>query len=134
MSDGLRLEGIDIYAHHGALPAERELGQRFVVDVELLADLEAAARHDALALGLDYAAVHRVVVEAATGSRFDLIESLARHLCLALLAAFPAERVRVSVRKSQPPIAGFYGTALVTLERDRQWLASVELPDPGTCA
>ncbi|MBK7187957.1 MAG: dihydroneopterin aldolase [bacterium] len=123
MSDSLRLEGIDVYAHHGAHPAERELGQRFVVDVEMQADLEAAAASDDLARGIDYAAVHGVVVAAATRGSFHLIESLAGCLCRELLAAFPAERVRVTVRKTQPPISGFFGHAQVTLERDRDWYA-----------
>ncbi len=124
MSDRLRLEGIDVYAHHGAHPAERELGQRFVVDVELAADLEPAARGDDLSRGIDYAAVHRVVLATATGASFHLIEALAGRLCQELLAAFPAEQVRVTVHKTQPPISGFFGRASVTLERDRAWLAA----------
>ncbi|MBM4129452.1 dihydroneopterin aldolase [bacterium] len=122
MSDLLRLVGIDVYAFHGAHPAERELGQRFSVDVELTADLESAATGDDLAAGIDYAAVHTAVVATATGSRFHLIEALAARLCRELLSAFPAAAVRVTVRKTQPPIDGFYGHAEVTLARDRGWL------------
>jgi dihydroneopterin aldolase len=126
MSDLLRLEGIDVYAHHGAHPAERELGQRFVVDVAMWADLEAAAAADDLSLGIDYSAVHRVVVATATSCSFHLIETLAGRLCRELLAAFRAERVRVTVRKTQPPISGFLGQAMVTFERDRLWLGTVD--------
>jgi dihydroneopterin aldolase len=126
MSDRLRLEGIDVYAHHGALPAERELGQRFVVDVDMWADLEPAADNDDLSRGIDYAAVHRVVVTAATSSSFQLIEALAGRLCRELLAAFTAESVRVTVRKTQPPISGFFGQAMVTLERDRHWFEAID--------
>lgn len=122
MSDRLRLVGIDVYAFHGAHPAERELGQRFSVDVELTADLEAAAAGDDLAAGIDYAAVHACVVATATGSRCHLIEALAARLCRELLGAFPADAVRVTVRKTQPPIDGFYGHAEVTLARGRAWL------------
>jgi dihydroneopterin aldolase len=121
MNDRLRLEGIDVYAHHGAHPAERELGQRFVVDVDLWADLEAASLTDDLSRGVDYAAAHRVIVATATGGSFHLIETLAGSLCRELLAAFAADRVRVTVRKTQPPISGFFGQAMVTFERDRAW-------------
>ncbi|MBK8166000.1 MAG: dihydroneopterin aldolase [bacterium] len=126
MIDRLRLVGIDVYAFHGAHPAERELGQRFSVDVELAADLEAAAVRDDLALGIDYAAVHAKVVETATGCRCLLIEALAARLCRELLLAFPAAAVQVTVRKTQPPIEGFYGHAEVTLSRDRAWLLRAE--------
>lgn len=123
MTDRLRLSGIDVYAFHGAHPAEQELGQRFRVDVELEADLEAAAAGDDLSRGIDYAAVHAVVVATATGCRLHLIEALAARLCRELLGSFAASRVRVTVRKVQPPIRDFYGHAEVTLERDRAWLA-----------
>ena len=126
MNDRLRLEGIDVYAHHGAHPAERELGQRFVVDVDMWADLEPAAETDDLARGIDYAAVHRVIVTTATSGSFHLIETLARRLCRELLVSFRAERVRVTVRKTQPPISGFFGQAMVTLERDRRWCDAVD--------
>lgn len=125
MSDHLRLVGIDVYAHHGAHAAERELGQRFVVDVELWADLEPAARTDDLAAAIDYAAVHRAVVAASTAVPCHLIEALAGRLCRVVLASFAVERVRVTVHKTQPPINGFFGEAAVTLERDRAWLAGL---------
>jgi hypothetical protein len=47
-------------------------------------------------------------------------------LCRELLAAFAAEKVRVTVRKTQPPISGFFGQAMVALERDRRWLEAVD--------
>jgi dihydroneopterin aldolase len=126
MNDRLRLEGIDVYAHHGAHPAERELGQRFVVDVEMWADLEAAAATDDLSRGIDYAAVHRVIVTTATSGSFHLIETLAGRLCRELLASFTTGKVRVTVRKTQPPISGFFGQAMVTFERDRGWFAALD--------
>lgn len=126
MNDHLRLEGIDVYAHHGALPAERELGQRFVVDVDLWANLEPAADTDDLGRGIDYAAVHRVIVSTATSGSFHLIETLAGRLCRELLASFSADKVRVTVRKTQPPISGFFGQAMVALERDRRWFEALD--------
>jgi dihydroneopterin aldolase len=37
--DRILLEGMVFHGRHGTLPAERELGQPFVVDVELRLDL-----------------------------------------------------------------------------------------------
>ena len=39
VKDRILLEGMIFYGNHGTLPAERELGQPFVVDVELHLDL-----------------------------------------------------------------------------------------------
>jgi len=121
--DRILIEGIDVYAHHGVHPAERELGQRFVIDVELWADFDAAARADSLRLALDYTAVHRRVRETVAGTSFHLLEALSLRLCRALLREFPLERVRVTVQKPNPPIANFLGKVAVTCERDRSCLA-----------
>jgi dihydroneopterin aldolase len=118
--DRITLEGIDVYAHHGVHPAERELGQRFVIDVDLWTDLEAAARGDSLKLALDYTAVHRRIREVTASNSFLLLEALALRICEMLLREFPVERVAVSVQKPNPPIPNFLGRVSVTLERGRE--------------
>ena len=120
--DRVSLHGIDVYAHHGVHPAERELGQRFVIDVDLWADCTGAALSDDLGQALDYTAAHRLVSETTARNSFQLLEALAGELCRALLTGLAVERVAVKVRKPNPPIPGFLGQAAVTLERDRTWL------------
>ncbi len=122
--DQVSLRGIDVYAHHGVHPAERELGQRFVIDVDLWVDCSRAARSDDLGDALDYTAVHRRICQVTAETSFQLIEALAGNLCRALLENFRVERVRIKVEKPNPPIPSFLGTAAVTFERDRAWLES----------
>ena len=122
MMDRISLHGIDVYAHHGVHPAERELGQRFVIDVDLWADCSQAAETDSLGRALDYTAVHRCITEETGNTSFQLIEALAGHLCRALLEGFPVVRVLLTVQKPNPPIPNFLGKAAVTFERDRAWL------------
>ncbi len=119
--DRVSLRGVDVYAHHGVHPAERELGQRFVIDADLWVDCSVAARTDALGEALDYTAVHRRICQVTAETSFHLIEALAGKLCRALLEAFPVDRVRIRVEKPNPPIPSFLGTASVTFERDRHW-------------
>ena len=83
--DCIRVKGIDVYAHHGVHPAERELGQRFVIDVDLWGDVSEAAASDSLKRALDYTAVHRRIVELAAGESFNLLEALAGRICAMLL-------------------------------------------------
>lgn len=59
--DSILLSGLIFYGHHGVLAAERELGQKFTVDVSLACDLRAAGESDALADTLCYATVHECV-------------------------------------------------------------------------
>ena len=44
--DRIVLEGMVFYGYHGVSPAEQELGQRFVVDLEAHRDLRAAGLSD----------------------------------------------------------------------------------------
>jgi len=120
--DRICLQGIDVYAHHGVHPAERELGQRFVIDVDLYFDCGPAASADSLSSALDYTQVHRLITETTAGTSFQLIEALAGHLCRTLLRELPVERTVVTVQKPNPPIPNFLGRAAVTFDRDRTWL------------
>jgi dihydroneopterin aldolase len=121
LMDRISLHGIDVYAHHGVHPAERELGQRFVIDVDLWTDCSPAAASDSLNQALDYREVHRCISEATATTSFLLLEALAGHLCRVLLEAFPVEKVSLTVQKPNPPIPNFLGRAAVTFVRDRNW-------------
>src|SRR5439155_22408255 len=61
--DRLLLEGMTFFGRHGVLPAERELGARFRVDVVIEADLAAAGRSDRLEDTVDYVRAYSVVRE-----------------------------------------------------------------------
>ena len=104
MEDKVSLYGIDVYAHHGVHPAERELGQRFVIDVDLWTDCETAAASDSLNQALDYTAVHACINETTAGTSFQLIEALAGHLCRILLESFPVGRVRMNRNSTWGPL------------------------------
>jgi dihydroneopterin aldolase len=121
MSDRITLKGIDVFAHHGAHSAERELGQRFVIDLELTVDCSAAGQSDSLDQALDYSAVHRAIRQWAVQDTFHLIEAVAHHLCVRLFGEFRLDKVAVTVHKPHAPLPDFQGSVSVTLERDRLW-------------
>ncbi len=130
--DCIRLTGIDVYAYHGVLPAERELGQRFVIDVELWGDVGAAAASDSLRDALDYTAVHERIVNLTASERFTLLETLAERIARALLLEFPLEAVTVTVHKPNPPIRNFLGSVSVTVDRSREDLIQHHWPRRGS--
>jgi dihydroneopterin aldolase len=118
--DRILLEGMVFYGYHGVNAAERELGQRFVVDVELGLDLAPAGNSDDLAQTVNYAAVFKATREVLEGEPRQLIEAVAERLAAALLERFPAEVVRVRVRKPWAPVKGsVLGSAAVEILRRR---------------
>ena len=98
--DRILLNGMVFYGSHGTLPAERELGQPFLVDVELRLDLRPAGLSDDLALTVDYGQVHRLVREIVEGPPVNLTETVAERITTAILEDHPpVEAVRVKVAK-----------------------------------
>lgn len=98
--DRILLEGMIFHGRHGTLPAERELGQPFVVDIELRLDLRSAGRSDDLTQTVDYSEVHRRAKEIVEGPPVNLTETAAERIAGAVLEDHPAvETVRVKVAK-----------------------------------
>ena len=117
--DRLHLEDVRFYGHHGVSKAEQTVGVWFSVDAELAVDLTPAATSDDLGSAIVYGRVARRNVEIGTQGRVNLIERLAGQIAQALLREFPAQQVRVRVRKLTPPLEGLVGTPSVELTRSR---------------
>ncbi len=98
--DRILLAGMVFHGRHGTLPAERELGQPFVVDIELRLDLRSAGLSDDLAQTVDYGEVHRRAKEIVEGSPVNLTETVAERVAAAILEEHPSvEAVRLKVAK-----------------------------------
>ena len=106
MSDRIFLKGMVFYGYHGATPQEKELGQPFVVDLELEVDLKAPGASDDLRDTVDYSRVYRAVKETVEGPSRNLLESLAEEVAQELLRTFSLDGVRVRVTKPHVPIKG----------------------------
>jgi dihydroneopterin aldolase len=100
LGDRILLEGMVFYGRHGTLPAERELGQPFVVDVELQLDLRPAGLSDDLSQTVDYGEVHQQAREIVEGPPVNLTETVAERIAAVILEDHSAvEAVRVKVAK-----------------------------------
>ena len=118
--DRILLEGMVFHGRHGTLPAERELGQPFVVDVELRLDLRPAGLSDELARTVDYGQVHRRAREIVEGEPVNLTETVAERIAAAVLEDHPSvNAVRVRVAKPHVRLAGtvLAGSAVEILRR-----------------
>jgi dihydroneopterin aldolase len=98
--DRILLSDMIFHGHHGTLPAEHELGQPFVVSVEMYLDLRPAGSSDDLAKAVDYSEVHGLAREIVEGQPVQLIETLAERIASGTLENHPAvEAVKVKVAK-----------------------------------
>ena len=98
--DRILLEGMVFHGRHGVLSAERELGQPFVVDVEMRLDLRPAGLSDDLSKTVDYSEVHRLAKQVVEGDPAGLTETVAERIANATLEEHPlVDVVRVKVKK-----------------------------------
>lgn len=118
--DTIRLNNISLFAHHGVAPQERELGQRFFVDIELTTDLTAAAQHDDLSRSIDYGEVYHAAARAFAAIPCQLLEHAAWQVITALFQQFPAQEITVRVRKPSVPLGGILDSVEVELSRRRE--------------
>ena len=118
--DKIILNGIQFHGYHGVAAAERQLGQKYEIDLELMIDLAAAGKTDDLAHTINYAEVVQRVIEIGTQGSFQLFEALAETIADAILAQFQIEEVRIAVKKLSPPIEPTLTYAGVEIRRKRK--------------
>ncbi len=104
--DVLRLNNMLFHAYHGVWDEEREVGQRFQVDVEIYRDLSISGKTDKLKDTVDLYKVYETVERVVTGRKFKLVEALAETIADELLQHFDIPLIRVRVRKPNSPIRG----------------------------
>ena len=119
--DTISLTGMTLYGYHGARPEERALGQRFVVDVDLEADLRHAAATDDLDATVNYSEVYRLVAAIVAGDPVNLLETLGERIARTMFDRFPqVQRTRIRIAKPGVAIAGsILREAAVTIDRTR---------------
>jgi 7,8-dihydroneopterin aldolase/epimerase/oxygenase len=121
MTDSIFIKGVLIHARHGLLEHESEVGQRFVIDLELDTDLSESSRTDKLSDTVSYSNVVATATSAFKDTSYKLLERAAGAVADAVLAAFPRIRaVKVTVHKPHAPIAAIFEDVGVVLTRTRQ--------------
>src|SRR3979490_172962 len=121
MTDMIFITGVVIHARHGVMEQETEVGQRFVIDLDLSADLSESSRTDRLADTVSYSNVVATATAAFKNANYKLLERAAGAVAEDILAGFPRmSGVRCRVHKPHAPIAAIFDDVGVVLTRTRQ--------------
>lgn len=116
-ADRIVLTGLRVRGHHGVLPAEREQGQDFLVDVVLHLDTRAAAASDDVADTVHYGELASRLADVVAGEPVDLLETLAQRLADVCLSYELVAQVEVTVHKPSAPIPLDFADVAVTVVR-----------------
>ena len=100
----IEIVGLSLYTHHGVTAAEREVGQRLVLDVRFDVGEPDALVTDRVEDTVDYAEVCQVIALTAQQRSYKTLERLCAVIADRLASQFSAESVTVKASKPEPPI------------------------------
>ena len=124
--DQLRIKDLEIYAFHGLFEAEKQLGQKFVIDLKVDYDMTSAARDYNLQASIHYGDLSQQLTDWVQSSAEDLIETVALQLVDKIFQHYPvAQKVDLTLKKPWAPIGLPLDTASVRIQRQRRraWIA-----------
>jgi 7,8-dihydroneopterin aldolase/epimerase/oxygenase len=100
----IEISGLSLYTRHGVSEAEREVGQRLVLDLRLDVGESDATVTDAIEDTVDYAEVCQLVALIAQQRSHKTLERLCSTIADRLLGDYELEGVWVKATKPEPPI------------------------------
>lgn len=100
----IEVAGLSLYTHHGVSEAEREIGQRLVIDLRIEVGACDATVTDRVEDTVDYAEVCQTVALVAQQRSYKTLERLCTAIADRLLSDYEAESVWVRAAKPEPPI------------------------------
>ena len=100
----IEITGLQLFTHHGVTAAEREVGQRLVLDVRLDVGESDATVTDLVEDTVDYGEVCQLVALVAQQRSYKTLERLCAAIAERLLSDFDVEYVWVKAAKPEPPI------------------------------
>ena len=115
----IRLKNIKIYAFHGCLLEEGQIGSDYIVNLSVRGDLNKAIKSDELEDTVDYVDLQNIVMEEME-IRSKLLEHVGQRIINKILNNEPlVNYVKVTVAKVNPPIGGDVAEVSVTLSVKR---------------
>ena len=119
--DKILISNLEVFSNHGVLDAEKTLGQKFFVSLEITLDLREAGQSDDLSKTISYAEVCDLVVRLMQSNTYNLIETCAEKIAACILNTHTcADEVMVKVEKPYAPIKHSIKNVAVTVCRKRE--------------
>lgn len=101
----IEIAGLSLYTHHGISEAERDVGQRIVIDLRLDLGESDATVTDAIEDTVDYDEVCQLVALIAQQRSHNTLERLCGTIADRLLGDYELEGIWIKATKPEPPIA-----------------------------
>jgi dihydroneopterin aldolase len=101
----IEIVGLSLYTHHGVTAAEREIGQRLMIDVRFDVGEVDALVTDRVEDTVDYGEVCHEIALVAQQRSYKTLERLCTAIADRLVEHFEVQAVWVKAAKPEPPLA-----------------------------
>ena len=116
--DKISIRGLEVFANHGVFKEENVLGQKFIVNAELVCDTRSAGKEDNLEKSVNYAEVCNLITKVMRNNTFKLIEAAAENIAEKILLEYDLIReVTITLKKPWAPIMMSVDTVEVSITR-----------------
>jgi dihydroneopterin aldolase/2-amino-4-hydroxy-6-hydroxymethyldihydropteridine diphosphokinase len=116
--DKMYIKDLEIYAYHGVNIEEKNMGQRFIISIDLWLNLREAGLSDDLTKTVNYAELCHNIEKEFTKEKYDLIEKCVEKLAEYILLSYSSvEKVKILLKKPWAPIGKPLDYAAVEIER-----------------
>ena len=106
MTTKIRLKNIQLYGWHGIADKEKQIGQKFEIDVEVSVPNDLGIDTDDIEKTVNYSFMYDTIVDLFFENRYNLIETLANKISISILDKFDVISCKVIIRKPDAPING----------------------------
>lgn len=131
-TDTIELIGLELFGYHGYYPAERELGQKFIIDCKLITDTRLAGTSDDIIHTVHYGNVYKLIesiVSTPQNTAYNLLESLAHNIAIQILSQYNTiQQCNITIKKPHVAIHGTINYLGISIQRTRTDLLYVPAP------
>ena len=115
----LEIKGMKFHSFIGHYDEEKEIGNRFNVDIKIGVDIKPAGESDKLKDALDYVAVYKVIKKEMQ-KKCNLVENVALRIKSVIFENFPqAQSIYLKITKLSPQIGGVVDEMSIIINEKR---------------
>lgn len=116
--DEIRIDNLEVFAHHGVAPEEKANGQPFYVNAILYTDIRPAGLEDDLSLSTNYGEICHFINNWMKDNMYDLIETVAESVAEQILLNFGSiHELVLEIRKPKAPVGLPFESVSVRIRR-----------------
>lgn len=113
----IEIENMEFYAFHGHFKEEQIVGNKFLIDLTLEANLDKASESDRLEDTVDYQVAFKIVKDEMDKKSY-LLEHIGKRILDSIYANLGGiEKATVRIRKMNPPMGGHINSVAVIMSR-----------------